>query len=156
MHPDRPPARTICPLSMSSSLSVLWSVHAGATLAMAGALWVVQLAVYPLFGAIGPDAFRRYHQHYTKRIGLVVGPLMLLEAVTAALLWLAGWQATAFAGSLALLGVIWLSTFTLQVPLHRRLADGYDATRHHRLVRSNWIRTLAWTARAALVLAVSP
>ncbi len=141
---------------MSSSLSLLWSVHAVATLAMAGALWVVQLAVYPLFEAVGRNDFPGYHRRYTARIGLVVGPLMLVEAGTAGLLWLAGLQTVAFAASLVLLGATWFSTFAVQVPLHRQLAAGYDAARHRRLVGTNWIRTLAWTGRAALVLAVRP
>ena len=58
--------------------------------------------------------------------------------------------------SLCLLAVVWISTFAVQVPLHRRLAEGYDAARHRRLVLSNWIRTLAWTARAVLVLTITP
>ena len=50
-----------------------------------------------------------------------------------------------------LLAVIWVSTFLIQVPLHGRLTRGFDATRHSALVRSNWIRTVAWSARGALL-----
>jgi hypothetical protein len=52
---------------------------------------------------------------------------------------------------LALIAAIWLSTFFVQVPLHGRLArDGHSAAVVDSLVRSNWIRTIAWTARAIL------
>jgi hypothetical protein len=52
----------------------------------------------------------------------------------------------------ALLVVIWLSTSLLQVPRHRELVSGFDASAHRRLVASNWIRTTAWSLRGALVL----
>ena len=52
-----------------------------------------------------------------------------------------------------LIFVIWLSTAILQVPLHRKLElGGYDARVIRRLVATNWLRTLAWSARAVLVL----
>ena len=42
--------------------------------------------------------------------------------------------------------IIWLSTMVLQVPCHRRLETGFDAAVARRLVRTNWVRTFAWTA----------
>jgi hypothetical protein len=45
------------------------------------------------------------------------------------------------------------STWRLQVPRHDALARGWDAAAHRALVRSNWVRTAAWSARAALLLA---
>jgi hypothetical protein len=53
---------------------------------------------------------------------------------------------------ICLLAVIWLSTFFAQVPLHARLAKGFDAVTHRRLVLSNWLRTAAWTGRGILAL----
>lgn len=121
---------------------------------MAGVLWVVQLAVYPLFHAVGPTGFAGYHRRYTSGIGRVVVPLMITEAATAAAVAWAGFRPGPFLASLPLLAINWVSTAALQVPLHHRLARGYDAAAHRLLVRSNWIRTVAWTARVALVLAV--
>ena len=80
-----------------------------------------------------------------------------IELVTAlALVWLRpfglpAWQVWT---GLALVGVIWLSTALLQVPLHNTLAAGFDADVHRRLVATNWIRTVAWSLRSALVLAM--
>ena len=55
---------------------------------------------------------------------------------------------------LALVAVIWGSTHFLQVPCHRRLAEsGPDRATLRRLVVTNAIRTVAWTGRAAIVLA---
>ena len=47
---------------------------------------------------------------------------------------------------------VWASTALLQVPAHGRLAEGFDTATHTRLVTTNWIRTIAWTARGVLVL----
>jgi hypothetical protein len=55
---------------------------------------------------------------------------------------------------LALVAAIWLSTAAIQVPCHAKLAAGFDAEVHARLVSSNWIRTVAWTARGLLALAM--
>lgn len=123
---------------------------------MVGVIWVVQLAVYPLFAAIGTREFPAYHRQYTVRIGAVVVPLMVAEAATAAAGWFAGWRGPAFSASLVLLAVSWVSTVAMQVPLHRKLAGGFDAADHRRLVVSNWVRTLAWTLRAGFVLAFTP
>ncbi len=153
MHPGRGRKRNLP--AMDSPPNLLWTIHLAATVAMAGAIWVVQLAIYPLFGQIGPQDFRAYHRHYTARIGGVVGPLMLAEAGTALAGWIAGWRGSGFAASLVLLAVSWVSTFTVQVPLHRKLAGGFEAADHRRLVVTNWVRTAAWTLRAALLLAVT-
>jgi hypothetical protein len=56
---------------------------------------------------------------------------------------------------LLLLAVVWASTLALQVPRHDELRHGFDARAHRRLVGGNWLRTAAWTARAALVGAVA-
>jgi hypothetical protein len=50
-----------------------------------------------------------------------------------------------------LLALIWLSTAVVQVPLHQSLAARYDDSTLRRLVRSNWLRTMAWTARGLLL-----
>jgi len=36
--------------------------------------------------------------------------------------------------------------------MHERLGHGYADGAHRRLVQTNWIRTIAWTARGVLVL----
>ena len=47
--------------------------------------------------------------------------------------------------------LIWLSTFTLQVPIHKRLQSGKDKTLIRRLLKTNWIRTVAWSMKAVAV-----
>lgn len=127
------------------------------TLAMFGLIWFVQVVHYPLFLQVGVENFPAYEAAHANRTTYVVAPLMLLELATAGLLLLPGlrpgmisaWQAWAGA---ALVGVIWLSTALLQVPLHDRLHAGYSADVIGKLVATNWIRTIAWSLRAVLVL----
>ena len=54
--------------------------------------------------------------------------------------------------SLGLLAVIWISTAAVQVPLHGRLEREFTPEAHRMLVRTNWVRTAAWTARGAMVV----
>lgn len=130
-------------------------VHAGATLFMTGVIWFVQTVHYPLLGAVGEERFAAYEAKHTVLATRVVAPPMLAELATA--IWIA-WHpplgvpaAAAYAG-LALVGTIWMSTWAAQVPQHRILERGFSPRAHRRLVRTNWIRTLAWTARTVLAL----
>jgi len=122
--------------------------------AMCGLIWFVQIVHYPLFAAITGERSREHAVENQRRTSPVVIPFMAVELATAVAI--AAWppagvgRGTAFAG-LALIAVIWLSTFFVQVPLHGRLArNGHSAAVVDLLVRSNWIRTIAWTARAIL------
>ena len=54
--------------------------------------------------------------------------------------------------ALVLTVIVWASTFFLQVPLHEKLAAGFEANAHSALVRTNWLRTAAWSLRSLLVL----
>ena len=83
-------------------------------------------------------------------------PPMVAELALAVILALrapAGQHLLAWTGA-ALAVAIWLSTFLLQVPCHRRLSQGFDAATRQRLVRGNWLRTALWTGRVAVALAM--
>ncbi|MGK0361310.1 MAG: hypothetical protein ACI9U2_003628 [Bradymonadia bacterium] len=129
------------------------TAHFIATLYMTGLIWFVQLVHYPLFAEVGEDAFVAYEAAHTQRTSIAVMGAMLVELGTAiGLVWMRPAlisAAEAWIG-LGLVGVIWASTFVLQVPAHTRLGQGFDVATARRLVRTNWIRTVAWTARAGL------
>jgi hypothetical protein len=40
----------------------------------------------------------------------------------------------------------------MQVPCHNRLAERFDGSLVRRLVLTNWVRTLAWSARSGIAL----
>ncbi len=136
-------------------MSPVFLVHLGATLAMVGVIWIVQVVHYPLFAGVGQAGWPAYEAAHQSSITLVVGPLMLAELVTA--VWLVldpppGLPRWAVVLGAVLVGVIWASTAFLQVPLHNALGGTFDAGAHAKLVATNWIRTLGWTARGGLVL----
>ena len=131
-------------------MAPLLALHFAATWYMTGVIWVVQVLHYPLLGRTGA-AFDECQRLHLARTGWVVGPPMLVEALTgAALLW-ARPGVPAYGIGMALLALIWGSTFALQVPLHNRLKLGFDAAAHRRLAATNWLRTAAWSARALLL-----
>jgi hypothetical protein len=133
--------------------ALLAPAHAAATLFMAGLIWFVQVVHYPLFRRLGPTDAAGYAQEHARRTGWVVGPVMLAELVLGLALAARGGPLAWI--SLVLLGVIWASTAWIHVPLHRRLAVAPDPAAVERLVRTNWIRTAAWTLRAPLALALA-
>jgi len=113
---------------------------------MTGIIWIVQVAIYPLFAKLQGEVFHDYHDRYMTRVSFVIGPLMLIEALAcAACLW---WgKPQDFLVPTILLAIIWLSTFFIQVPQHKSLTPESVPA----LVKSNWLRTLAWTARAFIL-----
>lgn len=136
---------------------LLLLVHAGATWTMVGVIWVMQLVHYPLFALVGQDGFPAYERRHQAAITWIVGPAMLLELGTAVLL-ATTHRLPAFGGlawvGLALVLLNALLTATVQGPLHGRLAGGFDGDLHRRLVRSNWVRTAAWSVRGPIALAM--
>jgi type IV secretory pathway TrbD component len=129
-------------------------IHAAATLFMVGLIWFVQLVHYPLFASADPSGFAVYEQRHSELTTRVVGPAMLIEAVTAAVLiaGLSGADRHLATAGLGLLAVIWLSTWFLQVPCHDQLNHGFDPVVHSRLVKTNWIRTIAWSVRGLVAI----
>lgn len=125
-----------------------------ATVYMVGLIWMVQIVHYPLFANVGPEKFVAYQERHQILTTLVVGPPMLIEAFSSVFL---AWYPPAevshwgIIAGIVLVFVIWISTALIQVPCHGKLAAGFDAATHDRLVRSNWIRTVAWTVRGGLV-----
>ena len=140
---------------MANVDTVVIIAHVAATWTMIGLIWFVQIVHYPLFAWVGDTAAVPYAVEHQRRTAIVVGAPMAVEGVTA--LWLLAdppadlgrmWP---FVGCV-LLAVVHASTVFLQAPQHAELARARDPRREQRLVRSNWIRTAAWTSRGAAVL----
>ncbi len=137
---------------MNSSLVFLLNLLS--TWYMVGLIWIVQVVHYNMFDRVGAAEFVRYETDHNRLITPIVGPPMLVEIATACLLLIAApagfpkWAA--WAGVIMIAG-IWLSTMFLQVPCHSRLLSGFDAEACRKLVNTNWIRTVLWTARGILM-----
>ena len=139
------------------AVSSLALTHLVATVFMVGLIWFVQVVHYPLFAHVGASVFVAYEEHHRVRTSWVVGAPMLVEGVTTVWLFLdppsgVGRMLT-FVGGM-LLTVVLGSTVLVQVPVHERLSSGFDAIATRRLARTNWIRTVGWSARAVLALVI--
>jgi hypothetical protein len=105
-------------------------------------IWVVQRIIYPSFMYHSPVSLSQWHTVYSKRIALIVVPLMLgqlLSAVSALFLLADFWAGL----RLSLILLIWGITFFVFVPLHSRLNK--EPQLAGELVRKNWWRTLLWS-----------
>lgn len=140
------------------STRLVWGIflaHVAATLFMCGVIWFVQVVHYPLLANVGPAQFAAYEAAHRDAIFWVVAPPMAMEALTALLLL---WQSPDGVArkylwiGLALLAMIWASTWLFQIPQHNRLRQGFDPHAHRVLIRSNWIRTIGWSVRSVLML----
>jgi len=104
--------------------------HAAASLFCCGAVWFVQVVHYPLFAAVGPDAWGAYHAAHRVRTGWVLaGPMLAQLGLGAAVAAVrpAGVDAALAAAALALTVAIFALAFLAAVPSHDRLARGWDA-----------------------------
>ena len=124
---------------------------------MFGVIWIMQIVHYPLMRFVSGEQFARFETAHRVRISWVVGPLMLIEGVCvlaflfappAGLPWWLPWVG---AGVEALaIG----TTAVISAPLHEQLNAHFDEATLHRLVATNWIRTVAWTCRAVVAIAI--
>lgn len=129
-------------------------VHAAVTWAMVGVIWLVQLVQYPGFPRVGGAEFGAFHGHHASRITWIVAPLMGAELATG--LALVGTDLPGLSGlflwtGLALIAVNAAWTAFVSVPLHGSLS-GRTPERMHKLVCTNWVRTIAWSARGVWAL----
>ena len=126
------------------------------TALMVGFIWTIQVLTYPMMRAVPGDGFVAYELTHRNRVTAVLAVLAPAEIVATAGVVafvdeVPGWLSI---GAAALLFAIWLSTLLFYAPLHMRLSTGFDEVVHRMLVRTNWIRTAAWTVRgvAAVVM----
>lgn len=122
---------------------------------LTGLIWTIQVVHYPSFAKFSPADFLAFHHFHTSRITLIVALPMVLELALAGLLLMNKPDALlGFWPNVLLFGlvlVLWASTFLWAIPLHNRLEQGFDAGIIEQLVGMNWIRTLAWSLRLAIL-----
>jgi uncharacterized membrane protein len=138
-------------------ISIILLIQFMSTCFMMGLIWLVQIVHYPLFAHVGEEGFKEYEARHQRLVLGVVGPVMSVELVTAAFLaWhppTAGTASWLRAGFVLVL-LIWCSTALVQSRQHGELARGFSRSVMNSLVRWNWVRTVAWTVRGVILLAV--
>lgn len=138
----------------------LWTLLTAlvSTLFSVGVIWFMQVLEYPLFAYVGAEAFPSFQAQHNRRLpGVVFAPMLIAFAATTALLFvrpaaIPGWLTWL---GVVLVGVVLVSSFTLLIPRHMRLtSEGHSLEIIRELVRFNWIRTVAWTLHALVLLAM--
>jgi hypothetical protein len=135
----------------------VWLAQLASTLMMTGLIWLIQGVHYPLLLKVGTGStFTQYTLAHAASITAIVGPLMIIEA-GCAVAWLylnqaLGLPAWHMWAGLILVGIIWAATAFLSVPCHQVLTAYYDDPTIHRLVDTNWVRTVAWSLRTLLLV----
>jgi hypothetical protein len=132
-------------------------VHLTSTTLMAGIIWTVQLVHYPLMALVGSDRFVAYEAAHAPRMAGVVLLPWAAQGISTA--WLVVARPAGVAPGLIVAAALAAATTVVvtavfSLPAHRRLADGFDAAVHTRLVRTNWLRTAAWSTHAVIALII--
>lgn len=108
-------------------------------------IWMVQLIIYPSFVRMNEENLLDWHPQYSRRISLIVIPLMFLQLGLIIFLSVTRGNLIHYI-SLVLIILVWLSTFLQAVPLHNKIASQKEIqSSAEKLVKVNWIRTTLWT-----------
>jgi hypothetical protein len=138
---------------MSEDILWVFILNTTCSVALTGIVWFVQVVHYPAFSRFYRAEFIRHHRFHIIRTAFVVTPLMIIELATSGFL-VFNSDALHFyhITGLIIVILIWLSTFLIQAPIHIKLQKGYNDDLVKRLIDSNWIRTLLWSAKSLLSL----
>ncbi len=126
-------------------------VNLFASFFLCGLIWIIQIVHYPFFKYTDPQRFEEAMTFHRKKISLIVVPIMLVELVSS--FWLSFFSkiyTTHHIAGFIIVLLIWGITFTIQVPLHGKLSNNRNQQIIHKLVQSNWTRTVLWSAKALL------
>jgi uncharacterized membrane protein len=130
----------------------LLSINLTTSLYMTGLIWFVQIVHYPLFAQIPIESFKEYEQRHQTLTSFVVAPVMLAELAASIAILAAAPTNRLFWITSALTALVWLSTLLIQMPLHAQLSQTHSLEAIHKLVNTNWLRTVAWSLRSLLLL----
>ncbi|MBT8243866.1 MAG: hypothetical protein HKP48_02965 [Winogradskyella sp.] len=114
-------------------------------------IWAVQLVIYPSFGYYSQSNLFKWHQSYTKRVTIIVLPLMFSQLILGIIhLWQTqNWYTVL---SMFIIILLWLVTFLIFVPLHQSIDNKPLENVCKKLVKYNWTRTLLWTLLFGITL----
>ena len=108
-------------------------------------IWMVQLVVYPSFLYYEKQNLVKWHNHYSKRLAIIVIPLMFGQLIIASIQ-LVELSSIETIISLLMVCAVWISTFVQFVPIHNKISKNKVTEKLlKQLVNRNWLRTLLWT-----------
>jgi hypothetical protein len=113
---------------------------------MTGVILGVQLLVYPAFQYYEKDNLLQWHKRYTRKISILVVPLMLAQLL-GGLHWYFSHPGIASGVYAGLISLLWGITLLRFAPLHTKIGRGQaDRILLQQLIRENWYRTFLWIA----------
>lgn len=108
-------------------------------------IWIVQLIIYPSFLYYDARNLDIWHSQYTARFMFIVMPLMLVQLGIAIYQFILSIELFTLI-HLALVGLLWASTFLQFIPMHSKISSGEGSrVLLNSLVSKNWGRTFLWT-----------
>ena len=141
----------MAPTCCGDVMEVLYFVQLLCSLFMCGLIWVVQMVHYPAFNYVDDDNFIAFENFHTSRITLIVLPVMLIELLTAFVLLIVDSNFISVI-NLVLVILIWLVTICFSVPCHSVLSKSKNPQSIHKLILTNWLRTVLWTLKSLLLV----
>ena len=138
---------------MTTNLLSLDQLHLISTSMMVAIIWIVQILHYPTFLFIDKERYTEFQQFHMNKISYIIVPLMVVELISGlSILFTVENIQFSFYVSLSLLILIWLITGLFFTKFHSELSKKFSHNTILRLIRLNWIRTVFWTIRLALLL----
>ena len=130
----------------------LWiDLHDFCVIWMTVLIWLVQVLIYPNFRLISESDFQEFHKRHCDRIAFLVAPMMAQIFLVAGVI-LKGARTPEWIFHAASIGLVFAFTALFSVPAHNRLGRGKDLPSIDRLIRTNWARTLLWSAQLGWIL----
>ncbi|WP_405396692.1 hypothetical protein [Maribacter sp. Asnod2-G09] len=108
-------------------------------------IWIVQLIIYPSFSYYKHVDLFQWHSSYTKRIAVIVIPLMVTQLIISLI---QVYTTPDFYSILysSLVIAAWIITFIMFVPLHENISKERDVEISiKKLKLHNWLRTVLWS-----------
>ena len=105
---------------------------------------MTQIISYPLLLKVKKSNFSYYYNSYTRRISIIVVPLMIFEVLLSIAINITFYNAYIAASNILL--------FLVQVPIHNKLSFSYSSILINKLIFTNWIRTIAWICKLIVVI----
>ncbi len=108
-------------------------------------IWIVQLIIYPSFAFYSHKNLFTWHKIYTKRIALVVIPLMVTQLIISLLQVYTNPNIYSILYSIMVISA-WLLTFIIFVPLHHDISNEIETDLSIKKIKlHNWSRTVLWS-----------
>ena len=130
----------------------LFLIHVVFSLYLLGVIWFIQIVHYPIFLYLNYDPANNPFIFHHSRTGVAVMTAMALELISAVILIFIPYPN--FFSILILLIftlLIWITTFTIQVPCYNILKKEKNENVIYRLIWTNWLRTALWTLKAIYI-----